>query len=57
MLKVSTSKPQAYFYAKFAIAEGSNQLSFRTRNFGNYTFFKVTAITGGRGCQAFDSCT
>ena len=43
--QVSTSKPQAYFYAKFAIAEGSNQLSFRTRNFGNYTFFKVTAIT------------
>lgn len=44
--QVSTTKPQSYFYAKFSIAEGSNKLIFKTRNFSdNPTFFKVTAIT------------
>jgi hypothetical protein len=43
--EVDTEVPEAYFYAKFAIAAGSNQLTFKTRNFGsNYTFFKLTAI-------------
>lgn len=44
---VSTTLPQAYFYAKFAIAEGSNRLTLTTRNFSssNPTFFKMTAIT------------
>jgi hypothetical protein len=43
---VDLSVPQAYFYAKFAIATGNNQLTLKTRNFGsNYTFFKLTAIT------------
>lgn len=42
---VSTTVPEAYLYAKFAIASGSNQLTFSTRNFGtNYTYFKITAI-------------
>ncbi len=42
---VSTTVPEAYLYAKFAIAAGSNQLTFTTRNFGsNYTYFKLTAI-------------
>jgi hypothetical protein len=38
--------PQEYFYAKFAIAPGNNQLTLRTRNFSstNYTYFKLTAI-------------
>lgn len=41
----STTVPEAYLYAKFAIASGSNQLTFTTRNFGgNYTYFKLTAI-------------
>lgn len=44
--QVSTKEPQSYFYAKFSIAEGSNKLIFKTRNFSdNPTFFKVTAIT------------
>ncbi len=42
---VSTTVPEAYLYAKFSIDEGSNQLTFTTRNFGdNFTFFKITAI-------------
>lgn len=42
---VNTTVPEAYFYAKFAIASGKNQLTLKTRNFGsNYTFFKLTAI-------------
>lgn len=43
---VSTTVPESYFYAKFAIAAGSNQLTLSTRNFSssNATFFKVTAI-------------
>jgi hypothetical protein len=44
--EVSTEVPEAYYYAKFAIAAGSNQLTLKTRNFdsNNYTFFKLTAI-------------
>lgn len=43
--QVNTKEPEAYFYSKFAIAPGSNQLTLKTRNFGsNYTFFKLTAI-------------
>ncbi|HEY0740221.1 MAG TPA: carboxypeptidase-like regulatory domain-containing protein [Chryseosolibacter sp.] len=43
--EVSTTVPEAYLYAKFAIAAGSNQLTFKTRNFGgNFTYFKITAI-------------
>lgn len=43
--EVNTVVPEAYLYAKFAIAAGSNQLTFNTRNFGdNFTYFKVTAI-------------
>ncbi len=42
---VNTLVPESYFYSKFAIASGSNQLTFKTRTFGSeYTFFKVTAI-------------
>jgi hypothetical protein len=42
---VDTKVPESYLYAKFAIASGSNQLTFSTRNFGsNYTYFKLTAI-------------
>lgn len=44
---INTLVPEAYFYTKFAVAEGSNQLTFRVRNFSssNATFFKVTAVT------------
>lgn len=43
--EVSTTIPESYLYAKFAITEANNQLTFNTRNFGsNYTYFKVTAI-------------
>jgi hypothetical protein len=42
---VNTSVPQAYMYAKFAVAAGNNQLTLQARNFGtNYTYFKLTAI-------------
>ncbi|MCG8305754.1 MAG: carboxypeptidase-like regulatory domain-containing protein [Cytophagales bacterium] len=42
---VDTKVPEAYLYAKFAIASGSNQLTLNTRNFSsNYTYFKLTAI-------------
>lgn len=41
----NTNKPEAYFYAKFAIAEGNNKLTLKTRTFGSqWTFFKLTAI-------------
>ncbi|MDR0507894.1 MAG: carboxypeptidase-like regulatory domain-containing protein [Dysgonamonadaceae bacterium] len=44
--EVNTEVPESYFYAKFAIAAGSNQLTLKTRNFGsNYTYFKLTAIS------------
>lgn len=43
---ISTSEPEAYFAAKFAITAANDQLTLKTRNFGsNYTFFKLTAIT------------
>ncbi|PXV65861.1 carboxypeptidase family protein [Dysgonomonas alginatilytica] len=43
--EVSTEVPESYYYAKFTIASGSNQLTLKTRNFGsNPTFFKLTAI-------------
>lgn len=43
---VNTLVPESYFYTKFAVASGNNQLTFRFRNFSsNATFFKVTAIT------------
>ncbi len=42
---VNTETPEVYFYSKFAIAQGSNELTLKTRNFGsNYTYFKLTAI-------------
>ena len=42
---IDTQVPEAYLYAKFAIASGNNQLTLKTRNFGSeYTFFKLTAI-------------
>ncbi|MCH7408523.1 carboxypeptidase-like regulatory domain-containing protein [Belliella sp. DSM 111904] len=43
--EVDTEVPEAYFYSKFSISSGSNQLTLHTRNFGdNPTFFKLTAI-------------
>lgn len=43
--EISTTVPESYLYAKFAIASGSNQLTFTTRNFdSNFTYFKLTAI-------------
>lgn len=48
--EVNTKVPEAYMYAKFSIAQGSNELTFKTRNFdsgsapGRYTYFKLTAI-------------
>ena len=43
--EVSTEVPEAYYYAKFAIASGSNRLTLKTRNFSsNHTYFKLTAI-------------
>lgn len=42
---VNTTVPESYFYAKFAITTGKDQLTFKTRNFSsNATFFKITAI-------------
>lgn len=45
--RVSTTEPEAYFYAKFAIASGRNNLNLKARTFSstNATFFKLTAIT------------
>lgn len=44
--EVSTVVPEAYLYAKFSIAAGKNQFTFKTRNFNdaNPTYFKLTAI-------------
>ncbi|KGE13688.1 carboxypeptidase-like regulatory domain-containing protein [Sphingobacterium deserti] len=43
--EVDTKVPEAYLYAKFSIASGSNRLALSTRNFGsNFTYFKLTAI-------------
>ena len=42
---VNTVVPEAYIYAKFAIAGGSNVLTLKARNFSsNPTYFKLTAI-------------
>lgn len=42
---VDTKVPESYFYTKFAISSGNNELTLKTRNFGdNYTFFKITVI-------------
>ena len=42
---IDTKVPEAYIYAKFSIATGSNQFTLNTRNFGsNFTYFKITAI-------------
>ncbi|MCM1501904.1 MAG: carboxypeptidase-like regulatory domain-containing protein [Bacteroidales bacterium] len=47
---VDTKTPEAYFYTKLPVAAGSNELTFKIRNFGdNFTVFKVTAIT--EDCQ------
>ncbi len=45
--RVSTTEPESYFYAKFAIADGHNALKLMARNFSstNPTYFKLTAIT------------
>lgn len=45
--RVSTTDPESYFYAKFAIAAGHNNFTLKARNFSsvNATFFKLTAIT------------
>ena len=42
----NTEVPEAYLYAKFAIAAGKNKLTLKTRNFhsSDYTYFKLTAI-------------
>lgn len=42
---VNTREPEAYIYAKFAIASGCNQLNLKVRNFSDQgTFFKLTAV-------------
>ncbi len=43
---INATIPEAYIYAKFAIAAGCNTLSFRARNFSetNASYFKFTAI-------------
>lgn len=42
---IDTKVPEAYIYAKFSIATGSNQFTLSTRSFGgNFTYFKITAI-------------
>ena len=45
--RVSTTEPESYFYAKFAISAGHNVLNLKARNFSseNPTYFKLTAIT------------
>lgn len=44
---VSTVAPECYFYAKFAIASGHNNLVLKSRTFSssNPTYFKLTTIT------------
>ncbi len=43
---VSTTTPEAYFYAKFAVQTGHNNFVLKCRNFNgtNPTYFKLTAI-------------
>lgn len=45
--RVSTTEPESYFYAKFAVSAGHNVLNLKARNFSseNPTYFKLTAIT------------
>ena len=44
---VAFTKPEAYFYAKYAIADGSNKLTLKARNFNGThpTYFGLVAIT------------
>lgn len=44
---VSTTAPEAYFYAKFAIASGHDKVELNCRTFSseNATYFKLIAIT------------
>ena len=44
---VDFTKPEAYFYAKYAIADGSNKLTLKARNFNGThpTYFGLVAIT------------
>ena len=43
--EVSSERPEAYMYAKFAIASGSNKLTLKARTFSSkYTYFKFTAM-------------
>lgn len=43
---INTEVPEAYLYAKFAIAAGKNKLTLNTRNFHStdYTYFKLTVF-------------
>lgn len=42
----NTEEPESYLYGKFSVKDGQNKLKITTRNYGgNYTFFKVNAIT------------
>lgn len=43
--EVSSIRPEAYLYSKFAIAAGNNKMTLKARNFSsNYTYFKLTVI-------------
>jgi hypothetical protein len=44
---VDLTKPEAYFYAKYAIAAGADKLTLKARNFSstNPTYFGLVAIT------------
>ena len=44
---VDLTKPEAYFYAKYAIAAGADKLTLKARNFNsaNPTYFGLVAIT------------
>lgn len=44
---VDMTKPEAYFYAKYAIAAGADKLTLKARNFSsaNPTYFGLVAIT------------
>lgn len=68
---INTIVPEAYLYSKFSIAPGSNQLTFKTRNFSaDPTYFKVSAVedngtvthlepqsnTAGNASAAEDGC-
>jgi hypothetical protein len=65
---VSTVLPDAYLYARFAIAAGNNKFTLKARNFSaNATFFKLAVIkddgtvsyvvpTASVGSAAANSC-